>query len=151
MNRILVVCSVLLMALVAASAAADTRVSIGFDLGNAPPPPRIYFHSQPHFRYVPADEVYVIDDDDLGSDMFRCNGFYYVYNDGYWYQSSSYRGPFVVVRADYVPRQIFTVSDHDYRWRHRPEWSPPGRGHGKHGWKQDWKQDGKHDWKHGDS
>ncbi len=110
----------------AAPAFAHTTVSIGVNLGNAPPPPVVVYREQPDWVYVPRERVYVVDDDDLGYDYFRCGGSFYIYRAGFWYRSRSWRGPFIAIEARTVPTTIFAMSDREYRWRHRPEWVPPG-------------------------
>ena len=128
-----------------ALAGASTSVGISVSLGNAPPPPVMVIREQPRVMVVPGSSVYVVDDDyDLPYDMFRYGVFWYVYNDDYWYRARSYRGPFRVVEARYVPRAIFDVPAHE--WRHHPHGGPPGqmkkrwvadddegRGEGRHG------------------
>ena len=102
-------------------AQAHTRVGINISLGNAPPPPVIRYRHEPHFAYLPSRRVYVIDAADCDYDYFRYADDYYIFDNGYWYRSDDYSGPFVAIRADYVPRSIYSVSDREYRWRHRPQ------------------------------
>lgn len=134
MKRLLVLCAGWMLA-AAPPALAGATVDIGVRIGSAPPPPVVVFESRPRFAYVPAQHVYVIDDDDFGYDMFRYGSYYYVYNDGWWYRARGYRGPFVAVQTRLVPRAIFAVSDRHYKWRDHPHGMPPGqakkmRGHG---------------------
>ena len=133
----------------AAPAMAETRTYFGFSIGvsNAPPPPRVVFQSQPDIVVVPGSTVYVVEDPECDYDMFRYGGFWFVYDDGYWYRARAYRGPFTVVDVRYVPRQVLTLPPP--RWKHHPHGGPPGqmkkrdvvvvrehgRGHGK--WKDD--------------
>jgi hypothetical protein len=138
MKRLMACC--IGLALAAAThmpAQAATNIRVGIDIGSAPPAPRIYFESRPRFAYVPAQRVYVIEDDYFDYDMFRYGNYYYVYNDGWWYRSRGYRGPFVVVQTRYVPRAIFSVDQRHYRWRHHPHGMPPGQAkkhRGGRGW-----------------
>ncbi len=123
---------------------AFARSNVGFSIfiSNAPPPPVVVYREQPRFTFIPEERVYVVDDDDCDYDYFRYGTFFYIYENGYWYRSSSYRGPFAAIRADYVPRPIFYVSDSQkYHWRHHPRWMPPGQA------KKEWRED--HGWKHG--
>ena len=119
------------------------RSNVGFSIfiSNAPPPPRVVYREPPRFAYIPEQRVYVVDDDDCDYDYFRYGTFFYIYENGYWYRSRSYRGPFAAIRADYVPRPIFYVSDNRYHWRQHPRWMPPGQA------KKAWRED--HGWKHG--
>ncbi len=116
----------LLGTLCAVPAFARTNVGVSILIGNAPPPPRVVYMEEPRWTYIPEERVYVVDDDDLGYDYFRYGAFVYIYNDGYWYRSRSYRGPFVAIRREYVPRPIFFVGDNRYHWRQHPNWVPPG-------------------------
>jgi hypothetical protein len=119
------------------------RSNVGFSIfiSNAPPAPVVVYREEPRFAYVPESRVYVVDEDDVDYDYFRYGAFFYIYDNGYWYRSHGYRGPFVAIRADYVPRAIFSVSDHEYHWRHHPGWMPPGQA------KKVWRED--RGWKHG--
>jgi len=140
MRNLLAFCAALVLAQIS-PAVAGTSVSVGLRIGDAPPPPVVVYERAPHFEYIPSQRVYVIDDDNFGYDYFRYGGVYYMYNDGWWYRSSRYRGPFVAVQVSSVPRAIFAISDRDYRWRHHPHGMPPGQAkkygyskghHGKH-------------------
>jgi hypothetical protein len=101
---------------------AHSAVNFSIFISNAPPPPRVVFVHQPRFVLVPEEDVYYCEDDYSDYDVFRYGSFFYLYDDGYWYRANTYRGPFVAIRIDYVPRQIFYVSDYGYRWRQAPQW-----------------------------
>src|SRR5436309_2517508 len=126
----------------AAPAFARSQVGFSLSIGNAPPPPVVVYREEPRFTYIPEHRVYVVDDDGCDYDYFRYGTFFYIHDNGYWYRSHGYRGPFVAIRADYVPRPIFDVSDNGYRWRQQPRWKPQStkagknsrkHGHGDHG------------------
>ncbi len=107
-------------------AMAQARTSISIGLGfNAPPPVVVYRH-EPRWVMMPEERVYYVDDDELPYDYFRYGGWYWIYQNDYWYRAHRYNGPFYAVRADYVPAPIWRMGygDH-YRWRHRPD-LPPG-------------------------
>lgn len=101
---------------------AHSEVAFSIFISNAPPPPRVAFVHQPRFVLVPAEQVYYCDEGYSDYDMFRYGSYYYMYDDGYWYRANSYQGPFVAIRIEYVPRQIFYVSDYGYSWRQSPRW-----------------------------
>ena len=133
MKRLLLACAALTLAVAAPSFAddhdnrmSDHHTNVGMDVRHAPPAPAFDFQARPHFRHINRQNVYVLEDNDnrFDADYFRYGGYYYTYSNGFWYRSRSYRGPFRVVRADLVPRQIFSVSTTDYNWRHKPEWAP---------------------------
>jgi hypothetical protein len=100
------------------------QAAVGFSIyvSNAPPPPRVIFERAPRFVLVPEDEVYVVDDPYCDYDVFRYGPWYYLYDEGYWYRSRSYGGPFLAIQIDYVPRPIFHVGSYGYYWRDRPRY-----------------------------
>jgi len=128
---------ILLMAalgtLVTTPALAETYFGFQIGVTNAPPPPRLYFREQPRIVFVPQTQVYVVQN--VSYDMFRYGRFWYVSQGGYWYRAPSYRGPFRVVDARYVPRPIYSVPAN--HWKHRRwdnhrnrDWD--GRRHDRH-------------------
>jgi hypothetical protein len=48
-------------------------------------------------------------------DLYRYGDYWYYVDDGYWYRSSSWRGPFVEIRVSAVPRTLISVP---VRYRH---------------------------------
>ena len=105
---------------VPARADIDVRISIG----DAPPAPHVVFRARPHERLFPGERVYVVDDPGIGdNDCFRYGGFYWVFREGYWYRSASWRRPFVVVHPRYVPAVFYQLPP--TRWKHHPS-GPPG-------------------------
>ena len=106
---------------VPARAAIDVQIIIG----NAPPPPHFMFRQRPRERYYSDDRIYVIEDPGVGdNDCFRYAGYYWVFNDGYWYRSPSWRGHFRVVEPRYVPAAFYRMPA--ARWKHQPS-GPPGQ------------------------
>jgi len=135
--RRLVCCLVIAgLAVVPLTASASTQVYFGFKIGtvNAPPPPPVVFRSSPTAVIVPGTEVYVVNDPGLSYDVFRYNVYWYTCRDGYWYRCRSHRGPFTVVDARNVPREVLTLPPG--HWRHYPlaangNRNSNGNGHGK--------------------
>jgi hypothetical protein len=106
------------------SAPARADISVHIDIGNAPPPPSIVFRVRPHEQIYPGERVYVVDDPGVGdNDCFRYGGYYWVFRDGYWYRSPSWRSRFRVVHPRYVPSVFYRMPP--ARWKHRPV-GPPG-------------------------
>ena len=106
------------------SVPARADIDVRIDISNAPPAPHIYFRARPQERFIPEERVYVVDDPVVGDyDCFRYGGFYWVFREGYWYRSSSWRGRFVVVHPRYVPTVFYQVPP--TRWKHHPS-GPPG-------------------------
>jgi hypothetical protein len=70
----------------------------------------IVIGSQPNFIDLP-DQGFSVS---VGSpyDVVRYDDRYYVYQDGSWYNSRDYRGPWVIIQQDRLPDRIR---------RHRPE------------------------------
>jgi hypothetical protein len=101
------------------------RSEVGFSIfiSNAPPPPRVVFVHEPRFVLIPEERVYVCDDDYSDYDVFRYGAYYYLYDDGYWYRARYYSGPFIAIRAEYVPSAFFSLGTYGYHWRERP-WRP---------------------------
>lgn len=110
-------------------ARADTYFGFTIGVRNAPPPPRVYFRSQPDVIVVPGSSVYVVEESDC--DMFRYGGYWYAENAGYWYRASRYSGPFVAVDVRVVPRPVLTVPAR--HWKHHPHGGPPGQQWKSHG------------------
>lgn len=108
-----------------ASGCAGYRYGAEVEVSNAPPPPRIYFSSRPHYDVVYG--VYVVDhgeyDDDC--DVFGYGGSWYAYTGGFWYRAQSYNGPYAVISVSSVPERIFRVPPG--RWKHHPHGGPPGQ------------------------
>src|SRR5881397_3871621 len=135
MKRIALAGFVLIGLALVPSARAETRVGVNIFLGNAPPPPAVVFREEPRFVVIPDRRVYVVEDEDLDYDMFRYGAYFYIYDNDCWYRSRSYRGPFLAIRAAYVPQPIYYVSDQEYHWRHHPRWMPPGQA------RKEWRED----------
>ena len=102
---------------------AQSAVGFSIFISNAPPPPRVVFYHQPRFVLIPEEDVYACEDSYYSDyDVFRYGDYFYLYDDGYWYRSPSYRGPFLAIRVDYVPRRIFSVGSYGYQCRERPRY-----------------------------
>ncbi len=114
-----------LPALVCAACIVPGETYLGFTTGveAAPPPPPPVVVEEP--AVAPAGTgVYVVTDPAVPYDMFRFGVTWYLYSGGYWYQASSYRGPFTVVDVRSVPREVVTVPRG--HWKHHPHGGPPG-------------------------
>jgi hypothetical protein len=106
----------------------SSQTYMGFSIGvsNAPPPPRVYYRSEPRFLFVVSSGVRVVEPPDSDCDLFYFSGSYYLYRSGYWYRSRSYGGDYRVIEVRRVPRAVLDVPPR--HWRNHP-----GRGHGR--WK----------------
>jgi YXWGXW repeat-containing protein len=82
----------------------------------APAPPRIYFRTTPTWALVPGTSVRMIRRDQRpGYDMFDYDTTYYVYSNGYWYESDSPTGPFEAIGEGDVPMAIQRVPESEWR------------------------------------
>ena len=124
---------VVLALAVAGPVQAETNSSlrVQLNIGNAPPPPVVIYQEAPPVVVVPRSAVYVVDDDDCEFDFFRYGVYWFIWNDGYWYRSRSYGGPFRVIDAGYVPVAIWNVPSR--RWKHHPHGGPRALAMRKHG------------------
>jgi hypothetical protein len=114
----------ILAAMLFTSIPARADVDVQINIGNAPPAPSIVFRARPHERLFPGERVYVVDDPGVGdNDCFRYGGYYWVFREGYWYRSPSWRGRFAVVHPRYVPTMFYRLPP--ARWKHHPN-GPPG-------------------------
>jgi hypothetical protein len=110
-------------ALGAGSAPALARVDVDLHLGSpAPvvvvpePPPmhhRIHIENRPRFLYTPPLGFYVSVDGPY--DIVYYEDRYYVYDDGRWYGSSAYNGPWVYVENHRLPGQLRRYRHDDIR------------------------------------
>ena len=103
---------------VTASPALVKAADVGFSIriGDRYRGDRLYFTQRPQFTMVPGTRVYYVRDSN--ADIYRYGGWYYANESGRWYRASSYRGPWIYVRARAVPRQIFYVpTNYRRNWR----------------------------------
>jgi len=108
-----------------APARAGTSVDIQLHVGDRYPGTEVMFHHEPNLVVVPSSQVYYVRDYDY--DMYRY-GTYWYYCDGVnWYRARSYRGPFLFIHYNTVPRPVYTIPV-GYR-RHWRDW-PPGHAYG---------------------
>lgn len=123
---------VILAVAVAGPVQAGTSHSlrVQLNIGNAPPAPMVIYNEAPPVVVVPRSAVYVVRDDDRDFDLFRYGVYWFIWNEGYWYRSATYRGPFRVIEARYVPAAIWNVPGR--HWKHRPHGGPPELGMKKH-------------------
>jgi hypothetical protein len=115
---------------------AEPSTYFGFQIGvaNAPPPPRVAYAVPPRMKRDSRSGVMFLGQDP-GYDMFRFGSSYYISNDGYWYRSDSYKGPFRAFDVRQVPHEVLDVPAE--RWHHRPQAGAPGQLNGDPGWRRD--------------
>jgi hypothetical protein len=109
---------------------ARADISVHIDFGNAPPPPRFVFMRAPRERRYAGEDFYVVDDPRMGDDdVFRAQGFYWVFRSGYWYRAPSWRGPFRACDPRFVPAAFYRQPP--ARWKHHPSGPPRYRDTGQ--------------------
>ncbi|HTM58118.1 MAG TPA: hypothetical protein VL123_06860 [Candidatus Udaeobacter sp.] len=80
-----------------------------YNVSNAPGPPAIYFRHNPRWVSVGAGVRMVSEDQRPPYDMFQFGGMFYIYDNGYWYRSSRWSGPFFAVDEGSIPLEIYNV------------------------------------------
>jgi hypothetical protein len=129
--------TVLLIATMTISAQA--RVDIGINVGiPVPLPPTVVIQTAPEFIYSPQLGFYV----SAGApyDIVYIGNDYYLYNNGFYYRSHNFRGPWLGVEARRLPpglrrhryEEIRSFRDREYRnynrdrEHYRGRWHRPG-------------------------
>lgn len=92
-------------------------VHVGINLPPLPAPPRLVVVPSSPVTYAPS----------VSANYFQYGGQYYVFNNGGWYVSRRYNGPWAVIAPEYVPRPVLSVPVRYYR-RPPPDWR---------GWRRD--------------
>ncbi len=125
MKRLIALSAFALLATMSSASLAETQIGVSINLGNAPPPPVVVVRQEPHVIFVPSSSVYVVSDSRWDYDTFRYGVYWYAYRGNYWYRARTWRGPYVVLAANRVPRAIINVPAR--HWRHHPHGMPPGQ------------------------
>jgi hypothetical protein len=129
-----------LVAVLSAAAPAAGEVNIDINIGTPPPPaPPIVLSTPPVLVVVPHSSVYYAPS--LPYNFFFYAGRYYTLHSGAWFQAPSYRGPWIYVGAEAVPRHVLFVPTSYYKippghlkkmWRGEHGHHGRGHGHEKH-------------------
>lgn len=77
------------------------------------------FSEKPSMRRIPNTAV-TFARRAVDYDLYRHRGTWYLVDDGYWYRSSSWRGPFLSIRASSVPNEVLSIPQ-----RYRRDWAAP--------------------------
>jgi len=109
----------------AAPAHAGASVDIQLHVGDRYPGNDIVFYREPDVVVIPSSRVYYVRDYD--HDMYRYGSYWYYCDGMNWYRARSYRGPFLFIHYNTVPRAVYTVPA-----RYRRNWRnwPPGNAYG---------------------
>jgi hypothetical protein len=130
--------AVLLTAAMAIPVHAGVDIRVGIPV---PLPPTVVIQTAPEFIYAPALGFHV----SVGApyDIVYIGNDYYLYNNGYYYRSHNYNGPWVGVEARRLPpglrkhryEDIRRFRDREYRRydrdreHYRGRWHRPGEAH----------------------
>ena len=106
---------ILLLVTMICSRPADAQLSVGISAPSISI--GINLPAFPHLVVVPGYPVYYAPN--VNADYFFYDGFYWVFNveDGQWYSSSWYNGPWVFVEPMYVPQALLVIPFRYYRVR----------------------------------
>jgi len=127
---------------------AQAAVSVGFSIGSSGRHDgfSLSFRSRPDVVLIPSSRVYYAQDAD--EDLYFYDDAWYCVQDGVWYTSDSYQGPFAAIGYSSVPYEIRNVPG-SYR-RHWEGYAAPAQAYGdgyqnRGSWNQDrggaWNQD----------
>jgi hypothetical protein len=121
MKRIVYIAAALIVtALPFAAQPAKAAVSVQVHVGDAYRGASLSFHSEPRVVMVPRSRVYFARDYDR--DLYRFRNHWYFVEDGSWYRSTSWGGPFRHVNFHAVPVEIRRLPA-----RYRARWYAPYR------------------------
>ena len=73
-----------------------------------PPPPPLEFPGPPDVVVVPSgpNDVYLVPD---MAGLYFYGGYWYRFNEGYWFRASLYSGPWITIRQSLVPRAVVVI------------------------------------------
>lgn len=108
----------------AGGAQAGVSADINLHVGDRRAPV-VVFDREPDVVLVPRTRVYYVSG--LDYDLFRYGRHWYINDGGYWFRARHYRGPFVAVAYERVPRTIFSVPARYHRHPWHPHGGPPGQ------------------------
>ena len=155
MNRWTVGFAALVVAALTAAAPpakAGTSVGVQIQIGDRYRGGEVQFRSEPDVVVVPSTRVYYVRD--YNYDVYRYGSYWYFIDDGYWYRARTWRGPFVHVGYNSVPRSIRVVPvKYRRHWKNGPPSHAVAHGYYKdkdrHGYKDKGHYKGSHKGSHG--
>jgi hypothetical protein len=104
---------------VAQPAQAGTSVGVHIQVGDPYRGGSLVFHKEPNVVVVPETRVYYVRD--YNYDMYRYGSYWYFIDDGYWYRARSYRGPFLHISGNSVPRSVrYVPVKYRRHWKNGP-------------------------------
>jgi hypothetical protein len=107
---------------------AEVKINVGV---NVPPPPPLVIPAPPPVVVIPNTYVYF--PPEVEADLFFYHGYWYRPYQGRWYRSGNYKGPWVYIVPERVPRAVLHLPPN---YRH----VPPGHQRISHGQlKKNWR------------
>ncbi len=88
--------------------------SVTLRIGDRYNGPNLGFYDMPNMVRVPGRGVYYVQDSDY--DVYRAGNYWYMNYNGDWYRAGSYRGPWIFVGFQSVPRDVYTLPAQYRRW-----------------------------------
>lgn len=76
----------------------------------------VSYDNEPEFVRIPDSGVRYVRGGDC--DVYYYGGWYYAYDDGYWFRAHDWDGPWGYVNYSYVPQPVVYVPE-----RYRPRWA----------------------------
>lgn len=122
----------------ALAAAGPAAAQVSFSFSSGPVSIGINVPTYPRLVAVPGVPVYYAPG--VAGNYFFYDGMYWVFQDGNWYASDWYNGPWRMVAPDYVPLYVLRVP---VRYYHRPPaffhgWAAGAPPHWGEHWGHDW-------------
>ena len=123
---------------------AGVSVNVGINV----PLPAFRFHAPPPMFVIPGTYVYAVPDIDV--EVLFYQGYWYRPNEGRWYRSKSYNGPWGYLDSRSVPRALFDLPPNYYRIPPGHERIPYGQFHDNWGrWERERYWDRDERWREG--
>jgi hypothetical protein len=95
------------------SEALSGNVDVNIGIGIGVPPPNIVIASPPSVFLIPDSYVYFAPE--VGAQLFFYSGYWYILQDGYWFRSSHYRGPWNYLSPSRLPVVFLHLPPDYYR------------------------------------
>src|SRR5260221_7182749 len=73
-----------------------------------------YVQVQPRWQWLASGQIYVAVNPDRNYDMYRSGSWYYLQDNGTWYRSSSWNGPYAMIEMGSVPRVVYMTNRGGY-------------------------------------
>ena len=114
---------------------AQSNVDVNIGIGIGVPPPHVVISSPPAVFLIPNTYVYYAPE--VAVQLFFYSGYWYTLNDGYWFRSSYYSGPWSLSPPSRVPVVFLHLPPRYYEIPHGQKLIPYGQ------LKKHWKDMGK--------